>query len=136
MIPYLTIDWNFQDNLISSYRRACNIFVPKSELVSFLWTFVISVRNTDFILGRSLSWFSSPLVQLHIWDFSGQTIQFLMDNRINLPNDILGEHGKEVTDLFICLSYILLLLLRLLGNVIHDCFLSIDVQFCLLQCIV
>ncbi|KAH8485444.1 hypothetical protein H0E87_027033, partial [Populus deltoides] len=32
---------------------------------------------------------------LHIWDFSGQTIQFLMDNRINLPYDILGEHGKE-----------------------------------------
>lgn len=62
----LVVKISSKDNLVSSYRRACNIFVPKSKL-------------------------------LHIWDFSGQTTQFLIDDKINLPNDTLGEHGKEIT---------------------------------------
>eukprot|EP00258_Populus_trichocarpa_P043285 XP_024459304.1 ubiquitin carboxyl-terminal hydrolase 8 [Populus trichocarpa] len=62
----LVVKISSKDNLVSSYRRACNIFAPKSKL-------------------------------LHIWDFSGQTTQFLIDDKINLPNDTLGEQGKEIT---------------------------------------
>ncbi|CAK7342097.1 unnamed protein product [Dovyalis caffra] len=61
----LVVKISSKDNLISSYRIACNIFVPKPKL-------------------------------LHIWDFSGQTTQFLVDDRVNLPNDTLGENGKEI----------------------------------------
>ncbi|KAM5559288.1 ubiquitin carboxyl-terminal hydrolase 8-like [Rosa sericea] len=40
--------------------------------------------------------FSSEPEPLHIWDFSGQTTQFFMNDRISLPNDIPGQLNKEI----------------------------------------
>ena len=126
MIPYLTIDWNFQDNLISSYRRACNSFVPKSKLVSFLWTFVISVRNTD------LYWEEFFRDSVHLLY---RCIYGTSQGRQSNFSWIIGSTCHMISwenmakRWLICLFYIFLLLLRLLGNVIHECFLSIDVQF-------
>lgn len=40
-------------------------------------------------------------MQVHIWDFSGQTTQFLND-RINLPNGSMGQSAEEVTGFLLC----------------------------------
>lgn len=36
------------------------------------------------------------VMQVHIWDFSGQTTQLFMNDKVRLPNDSHGQPGKEV----------------------------------------
>jgi hypothetical protein len=36
------------------------------------------------------------MMQLYIWDFSGQTTQLLVNDNARVPNDSLGQPGKEV----------------------------------------
>ncbi|XP_027349205.1 ubiquitin carboxyl-terminal hydrolase 8-like isoform X2 [Abrus precatorius] len=48
-----------------------------------------------------VSWETSSLVakinhKVHIWDFSGQTTQFFLNDKARLPNDSPGQPGKEV----------------------------------------
>lgn len=33
---------------------------------------------------------------MHIWDFSGQTTQLFMNDKVRLPNDSPVQPGKEV----------------------------------------
>jgi len=36
------------------------------------------------------------MLQVHIWDFSGQTTQFFVNDKSRLPNDSSGQSVKEV----------------------------------------
>ena len=46
--------------------------------------------------------FNSSVVQFHIWDFSGQTTHFFMNDEVNMCNDSSGQPSEEVwlVDLF------------------------------------
>ena len=48
--------------------------------------------------------FYSSVVQFHIWDFSGQTTQFFMNDEVNMCNDSSRQPSEEVwlVDLFYC----------------------------------
>ncbi|XWS56092.1 hypothetical protein CRYUN_Cryun09bG0056900 [Craigia yunnanensis] len=52
--------------------------------------------NTVDLYRRACSIFSSQSEPLQIWDFSGQTSQFVMNEIINLPNISPGKPGKEI----------------------------------------
>ncbi|KAK8562214.1 hypothetical protein V6N12_049261 [Hibiscus sabdariffa] len=52
--------------------------------------------NTVDLYRRACFIFSSQFELLQIWDFSGQTSQFLKSERINLPNISPSKPGKEV----------------------------------------
>ncbi|XWS66580.1 hypothetical protein CRYUN_Cryun05aG0211800 [Craigia yunnanensis] len=52
--------------------------------------------NTVDLYRRACSIFSSQSELLQIWDFSGQTSQFVMNEIMNLPNISPGKPGKEV----------------------------------------
>ncbi|KAG8646943.1 hypothetical protein MANES_09G043300v8 [Manihot esculenta] len=54
--------------------------------------------NSDNMIGfykRACDIFVPEAEQVHIWDFSGQTTQFLND-RINLPNGSMGQSAEEI----------------------------------------
>ncbi|XP_017977326.1 PREDICTED: ubiquitin carboxyl-terminal hydrolase 8 isoform X3 [Theobroma cacao] len=51
--------------------------------------------NTVNLYRRACCIFSSESELLQIWDFSGQTSQFVMNEIINLPNISSGKPGKE-----------------------------------------
>ncbi|EOY08526.1 Ubiquitin-specific protease 8 isoform 3 [Theobroma cacao] len=51
--------------------------------------------NTVNLYQRACCIFSSESELLQIWDFSGQTSQFVMNEIINLPNISSGKPGKE-----------------------------------------
>ncbi|XVF07501.1 hypothetical protein REPUB_Repub06bG0144400 [Reevesia pubescens] len=52
--------------------------------------------NTVDLYKRACSIFISQSELLQIWDFSGQTSQFVMNGMINLPNISPGKLGKEI----------------------------------------
>ena len=48
------------------------------------------------------------IVQVHIWDFSGQTTQLFMNDKVRLSNDSGGQPGREVVaDLFLFFCFFL-----------------------------
>lgn len=47
-----------------------------------------------FMMSRSI--FNTDSEPLFIWDFSGQTSLFLLNEKINLQNDPSGQPGKEI----------------------------------------
>ncbi|XP_062167750.1 ubiquitin carboxyl-terminal hydrolase 8-like [Alnus glutinosa] len=75
---------------------------PIQIRLSVLWetnSLVVKVSQKDNVLGfykRACNIFSSEFDPLSIWDFSGQTTQFFLNDRINLRNDYPGQPGKEI----------------------------------------
>lgn len=45
------------------------------------------------------------MMQLYIWDFSGQTTQLLINDKARVPNDSPGQPGKEVVAVSILFSF-------------------------------
>ncbi|XWS59355.1 hypothetical protein CRYUN_Cryun08bG0114400 [Craigia yunnanensis] len=68
-------------------------FSPETN--SLLVKISLKDNKVDFYR-RACSIFSSQSELLQIWDFSGQTSQFVMNEIMNLPNISPGKPGKEI----------------------------------------
>lgn len=54
------------------------------------------------------------VVQLHIWDFSGQTTQLFVNDNVGLTNGFVEHSATEVTDMcVICQFFFFLMFLAL-----------------------
>ncbi|KAK9986505.1 hypothetical protein SO802_031456 [Lithocarpus litseifolius] len=67
-----------------------------------LWetnSLVVKISQKDNVLEfykRACKVFSSKSAPLNIWDFSGQTTQFFLENKINLLNESSGQAQREI----------------------------------------
>ncbi|XP_030925271.1 ubiquitin carboxyl-terminal hydrolase 8-like [Quercus lobata] len=67
-----------------------------------LWetnSLVVKISQKDNVLEfykRACKIFSSKSAPLNIWDFSGQTTQFFLENKINLLNESSGQAQREI----------------------------------------
>ncbi|KAM1948144.1 hypothetical protein ACFX15_008374 [Malus domestica] len=82
------------ENLNDIYSLQIRLFV--SWETNSLFVKITQKDNAIVSYKRACNVFSSEYVPLHIWDFSGQTTQFFMNDRVNLPSDIPGQLNKEI----------------------------------------
>ncbi|OMO68655.1 Peptidase C19, ubiquitin carboxyl-terminal hydrolase 2 [Corchorus olitorius] len=98
-----TLKWHNDYN--TSERDAWNPFVAEDQLqevfplqisLSFSPETSSLLDNLIYHYRRACSIFSSQSELLQIWDFSGQTSQFVMNEIINGPSISPGKPGKEI----------------------------------------
>lgn len=94
----------FQDNAVECFRRACKIFSIESEVVSdciFLFFFFIFFVQQEFVaIMRNLELF----VQLYIWDFSGQTANFLLNDNSKNTKDVPRQPEQDVSCIWMLIT--------------------------------
>ncbi|KAI4348860.1 hypothetical protein L6164_009529 [Bauhinia variegata] len=77
-------------------------FFPLQVRISVSWetnSLVAKIsqkENAADFYKKACNIFSFEHKPMHIWDFSGQTTQFFINERVNLSNDSPGQPGKEV----------------------------------------
>ncbi|KAJ1392762.1 Ubiquitin specific protease, conserved site [Sesbania bispinosa] len=83
-----------EDCLLDLFPLQIRIFV--SWETSSLVAKISQKENVADFYKKACDIFNSAYSPVHIWDFSGQTTQFFMNDKARLPNDSLGQPGKEV----------------------------------------
>ncbi|KAK7284765.1 hypothetical protein RJT34_19518 [Clitoria ternatea] len=80
--------------LLELFPLQVRIFV--SWETSSLLAKISQKDNVADFYGKACEIFNSAYNPVHIWDFSGQTTQFFLNDKARLPNDSPGQAGKEV----------------------------------------
>ncbi|RDX76461.1 Ubiquitin carboxyl-terminal hydrolase 8, partial [Mucuna pruriens] len=83
-----------EDSLPDLFPLQIKIFV--SWETSSLVARISQKENVVDFYEKACDIFNSAYNPVHIWDFSGQTTQFFVNDKARLPNDSPGQPGKEV----------------------------------------
>ncbi|KAL9332168.1 hypothetical protein ACSQ67_001778 [Phaseolus vulgaris] len=85
---------NAEDCLPELFPLQIKIFV--SWETSSLVAKISQKENVADFYEKACDIFNSAYIPVHIWDFSGQTTQFFVNDKSRLPNDSSGQSVKEV----------------------------------------
>ncbi|CAJ1881957.1 unnamed protein product [Sphenostylis stenocarpa] len=85
---------NVEDCLPELFPLQVKIFV--SWETSSLVAKISQKENVADFYEKACDIFNPAYNPVHIWDFSGQTSQFFLNDKSRLPNDSSGHSGKEV----------------------------------------
>lgn len=83
-----------EDCLPDLFPLQVKIFV--SWETSSLVAKISQKENVADFYEKACEIFNSANNPVHIWDFSGQTTQFFLNDKASLPSDFSGQPGKEV----------------------------------------
>ncbi|KAG4913606.1 hypothetical protein JHK85_054996 [Glycine max] len=83
-----------EESLPDLFPLQVKIFV--SWETSSLVAKISQKENVADFYDKACDIFNSTYNPVHIWDFSGQTTQFFLNDKSRLPNDSPGQLGKEV----------------------------------------
>ncbi|XP_020226507.1 ubiquitin carboxyl-terminal hydrolase 8 isoform X2 [Cajanus cajan] len=83
-----------EDSLLDLFPLQVKIFV--SWETSSLVAKISQKENAAEFYEKACDIFNSAYESVHIWDFSGQTTQFFLNDKGRLPNDSTGQPVKEV----------------------------------------
>ncbi|KAK2418567.1 ubiquitin carboxyl-terminal hydrolase [Trifolium repens] len=83
-----------EEGLLDLFPLQLRIYV--SWETSSLAAKISQEENVPDFYKKACDIFDSAYNPLYIWDFSGQTTQLLVNDNARVPNDSLGQPGKEV----------------------------------------